>query len=433
MRFGEWIRWFKQLPWSRKWFVILILIRPAVDGLYFLKDISPLLSPLYMIGVLTPVIITAGFFAQAYPRIGIVRHDVLFGLLGLIVGVNCIFILGIEVSIGTAEIVSKLTLPFFLYFFLRRCVRTGDDLLGIVMAFVYSASIPISIAIFETIVAPVNHHDVARGMERVHGIYADVVSYAVYSTQAFLCLSYLFLLQGRSQFAGTLVRATRDLIIGFSMCLVCLFAIKHAASWAVAGALLLLLAFHSFSQLRLPLVIGLLTMIVVSFFYLGDRIREDTVSIYQTDLAIVRGNERLERGLHGRVTTWKKMLGDWYEFPIFSKMLGGPLSLRKEARTMLLGAAHNDYLRFTFVAGLAGLAIYLLFLVNQLLSSFKAPTAEQFLIRGTVVLIGLYSITILPTLYAPCIYLAMTVFAYAALIEEASSSNKWASLRPSHQ
>lgn len=87
---------------------------------------------------------------------------------------------------------------------------------------------------------------------------------------------------------------------------------------------------------------------------------------------------------------------------------------------MLLGAVHNDYLRFTFVAGLTGLAIYLLFLANQLLSSFKARAAEQFLIRGMVVLIALYSITILPTLYAPCIYLGMTVFAYAALIEEAS-------------
>ena len=401
--------------------MILVLMRPAMDGLYFLKEISPLLSPLYLIGVLTPGIIIVGFLNQAYPRIGIVQHDVLFGLLGLIVAINCVFVMAIEVSIGTAEVISKLTLPFFLYFFLRRFIRTGDDLLGIVVAFVYSASIPFGMLIFETFVAPINHN-VARGMTRVQGFYADVVSYAVYCTQAFLCLAYLFLLRGQSQLAGTIVNATRDLAIGFVMCLLCLFAIKHAASWAVAGALLALLAYYGIRRFRLSMVIGLASLVFTSFYLVGEQVQEDTSNIYRTDLEIIRGNAPIERGLHGRVRTWKEMLGLWYDFPIFSKMLGAPLSLRKEARTMLLGTVHNDYLRFTFVAGLIGLAIYILFLANQLLSSSKGQNAEQFLIRGTVVLIGLYSITTLPTLYAPCIYLGMTVFAYAALLEEASVS-----------
>lgn len=57
MKFNQWKIWLKSKPWILKWFILLVLIRPIIDNLYFLKDISPFLSPLYIAGVLTPLMV----------------------------------------------------------------------------------------------------------------------------------------------------------------------------------------------------------------------------------------------------------------------------------------------------------------------------------------------------------------------------------------
>src|SRR5437016_327172 len=60
MSFSEWKYWFRSLPWSLRWFPLLILIRPLVDNFYYLKNVSPVLSPLYIVGVLTPLLAIYG-------------------------------------------------------------------------------------------------------------------------------------------------------------------------------------------------------------------------------------------------------------------------------------------------------------------------------------------------------------------------------------
>src|SRR5262245_10118257 len=88
MSFKEWRRWLKELPWSCKWFVLFILIRPVADNFYSLKEISPLYSPLYILGVLTPVFILLSFLSNRMPRKHPSPADTPVALLCLIILLN---------------------------------------------------------------------------------------------------------------------------------------------------------------------------------------------------------------------------------------------------------------------------------------------------------------------------------------------------------
>ncbi|HEX5003120.1 MAG TPA: hypothetical protein VFW78_11545, partial [Bacteroidia bacterium] len=56
MSFRQWRRWYSGLHSSVKWFIVLVILRPVIDNFYYLKTVSPFLSPLYLVGVLTPLL-----------------------------------------------------------------------------------------------------------------------------------------------------------------------------------------------------------------------------------------------------------------------------------------------------------------------------------------------------------------------------------------
>ena len=68
MSFKEWREWYKSLHWTRQWFVILNLIRPITDNFYELKQVSIVLSPLYIIGGLTPIFVVASMTNKHFER-----------------------------------------------------------------------------------------------------------------------------------------------------------------------------------------------------------------------------------------------------------------------------------------------------------------------------------------------------------------------------
>ena len=84
-----WKNWYRQLHWTRKWFPIFVLIRPLVDNFFWLKEISPLLSPLTIVGVLTPLLCLVSFNNPRMP--GKIRNSVdsLMSSYGAVVLINC--------------------------------------------------------------------------------------------------------------------------------------------------------------------------------------------------------------------------------------------------------------------------------------------------------------------------------------------------------
>jgi len=99
MNIKSWWKWVKSLQATRKWFVILILIRPIVDNFYDLKKFSAISSPLYIVGVLTPVFILMSLASKKLPASKSSGSDVLMGGFTALLIFNCFVYYSLELSV----------------------------------------------------------------------------------------------------------------------------------------------------------------------------------------------------------------------------------------------------------------------------------------------------------------------------------------------
>ena len=130
MTFREWTAWLRELPWAFRWFPLLVILRPVVDNLYFLKEVSPVLSPPYIVGVLTPVLCINAFVRYKFPKFNAADKAFLYWSIAVIFGVLMLLFYD-PFSLLTLEFVLKLSMPVYIYFFLRLFIKDLRDLHGI--------------------------------------------------------------------------------------------------------------------------------------------------------------------------------------------------------------------------------------------------------------------------------------------------------------
>lgn len=416
MNFTTWRIWLTSLPWSRRWFVLLVLLRPLIDAFYQMKNVSPFLSPLYVAGVMTPVIAGGCWMTGALPTRSITKLDLVMAAYTGMLAINALAVLTLDVSLNAIELILKLTMPSVVYFFVRHLIRSHTDLLGVITTFLYGCVVPFGTLVFEHVVAPISVQN-ARGMVRYEGLYSDVVTYSIYAMLTFVCLGYLFVLYGSAR------RLPRHLAvvfaIGFGLCGLCLLSIHHATSWGVGAAIAVMIALFStrLGTFVGPVMIGLIGLTV--FWLVGDKIGHDLTTVYGTEVQIVQGNQDSDRAFHGRMVTWKKYFQEWDDFSSVGKLLGVATTGRRDImRPMMLRGIHNDYLRIMFSSGILGLICFLWVLVITFFTSWKLPLPERFLSQTIVLVASLYAVTTLPTTYPSFLYVVMSVIAYAALADE---------------
>lgn len=389
-----------------------------------MKEISPFLSPLYIAGVMTPVLAVGCWMAGALPRREASKLDWLMLVYTGILAMNALAVLMLDMSLGALELILKLGMPSVIYFFVRHVIRSYADLLGIVTTFLYGCIVPFGTLLFENLVAPISVQE-ARGMTRYEGLYSDVVNYSIYAMLAFVCFGYLFILAAQT---GRLTRKAIVLFsLGFGMCAMCLLSIHHATSWAVGAAILTMTVLFS---LRVgtflgPIVIAVLA--VCGFCFAGGTVSSNVTEVYNTEIEIVQGNQVADRAFHGRVVTWRKYFREWNDFSLLGKSLGVAVTGRKDImRPMMMRGIHNDYLRIMFSSGILGLVFYLLMLAATFWTSWKLPVSERYLLQTVILVSSLYSVTTLPTTYPSFLYFSMSVIAYAALVGEARIPHRFA-------
>ena len=242
MTFRSWSSWFRSVPWVLRWFLVLILIRPGLDTLYYVKDVSPMLSPLNIVGVLTPILIVVALFSKQVPPIRKVFADQVFFAWGTLIGFNVVAVLTVGLSFQAIEVAVKLFSPFLIFLLARRLIRSKRDLVGVLTTFLYSTAFPFGMLFYEKLVGPVGGSlTLTRGFYRSSGLYADVMSYAIYLVGAFLIAGFLFL---QEEGKSTLTRRTLRLAVVSSLSLVGLLHIHHTASYVVAFAIAGLLVYH---------------------------------------------------------------------------------------------------------------------------------------------------------------------------------------------
>jgi len=121
--------------------------------------------------------------------------------------------------------------------------------------------------------------------------------------------------------------------------------------------------------------------------------------------------------MHGRVWRWSNYYSFWKKFPTLSILFGASFTVSKiEAiRGLVLIAPHNDFIRIILLTGVFGLIVYLIFLLLIYLNSQRFSLPEKYLLQGALLIIILFSITSVPTIYFSLMYIILSIFAYAAL------------------
>ncbi len=403
------------MDWTQKWFPIFILLRPAADNFYFLKEVSPFISPLYILGVLTPLLIFYSFRSRSLSKMNTSAIDGFMRIWGTVILINCVFFLLYQFSLENLGNVIKYTTPPLLFFYARRFVRSKEDIVFLLQTFFYSCIFPFAILAFEKFVHPIRPELVSEGRGggyRMHGSYSDSMNYAIYFIGAFLVYCYFFLAKvygSKGEKPPTL-----KMIGVFLICLTGVGAIRHVSSWAVFISILCWLFLFNAKKMKGLIVAVFFGLIIAPFF--AQSIYEKSIEpLLQKEISVVNGDAAIESSFNGRFSRWEKYFEVWDQMPVFSHFFGVSFTDFEEVPIMIGGGMHSDYVRVLFLSGMFGLLIYLVFVLCVLArrKNFRPP--ERFLILASVTCVLLYSVSTLPLNYIGFMQLIIPIYAFALL------------------
>lgn len=425
MSFSDWKKYWKELDWTRKWFPFFILIRPLVDNFYFIKDIASFLSPLYIVGVLTPLLIIASMQSGKLKRPMKNSSDEFMRVWGIVIVINCVVMLISRFSIDNFGDSIKYITPVLLFFYARHFIQRKEDLHFLLQTFLYSCLYPFGMLAFETFVHPLDPHHVSEGRgggTRLRGEYGDSMSYAVYFIGSFLVYSYFYLDKVFANVNRVKVKVpTTKLLLMFLLCLYGIINIRHVSTWSVFLTILILFTYFNSKNIKGVMVVVFVGLIILPFF--ARQIYEAQIRpLIEKEFAVMTGEKDVEFAFNGRVQRWERYFDIWDKMPGFARFFGTAFSGFKEVPTMIGGGMHNDFIRITFLSGIFGIALYVLFIFSVFLQHNRFRPPERYLILSACGATLLYSMSTLPTLYLALMNYTFPIFAFAMLSKRSAYS-----------
>ncbi len=415
MTFTEWKAYWKKSDWTRKWFAVIVLLRPLADNFYKLKEISTLLSPIYIMGVLTPVLAIAAIFSMRN-KTNSNPGDELFKIWGIIILLNCFVLLISFYSLDNLGNCIKYLTPPIIFFYLRKAVRDKEDLHFILQTFLYSCIFPFGMMFFEVLVHPLTPEFASAGRgggARIRGEYADSMNYASFLVGSFLVVGYFFL-EGIYSKTKKKKLTSSQMMMWVGVCLVAAVSLRHVSTWAVFLTLIILLLFFNSKNLK-----GIVVLIFVAAFLLpffADTIYKNQIyPLIAKEFNVINGDQDVQYAFNGRVSRWERYFEIWERMPAISHYLGVSFSGFKQTPVMVGGGMHNDYIRNLFLTGFIGTGCYVFFFFFVLWRRKFLRGPEQFLVIGAVAIVMLYSVSTLPTIYPGIFFLTYPIYCFALL------------------
>jgi hypothetical protein len=409
MRFRQWYSWVLSKPWSLRWFILLIIIRPFVDNLYSLKYISPFLSPLFWIGAITPLLCIYPIIKRSYYKTRINRF---FNVWAVIILLNSLFLVLLPQEIlYQLQWILRITMPIYLFAFLRVFIRSKPDLTGLLTTFIYASAVASIMLLYELIFQPIKIV-YSRGIERIQGGYADVMSYAVYLSFGLLIIMYFFIVNRYR--AGGLKIGLTGLIAVMAFVISGFVGISHVASYMVFIALVLLFVLYAVRRFSLASV-TLILFLWIGISFLGQSFFQSKIDpLFKNEIEIVQGSRSETQLFHGRMTRWQTGWDNFKGSPVYSWIVGFPTSMKDPLFNISI-SIHNDYLRIFFLTGIFGIIFYFLFIINLWRQIRFLHLPEKLLLSGAIIILLIYSVSTTPTLYANFLYILFSIMVYFSL------------------
>ncbi len=381
-----------------------------VDNLYFLKEISPFLSPPYIVGVLTPILAINAIIKFRIAKFS--NLDKAFSYWAIMIGLACLMLLFYDpLSALSLEFVLKLSMPVYIYFFLRVFITDLRDLHGLLQCFLYSGIFVVALLVYEVFINPIRVEE-SRGLARIQGNFGDVVSYGMYIVFAIISAAYFYFSR---QHLISLKKRLQLLIPVALFGLLGILNIHHTATYTVFVLVVGLFVMFNLRTQNKGMGIGFIVVIGMALSVWGGQLVEEKLTpLVETDLAVYAGEQNTDKLLHGRVGRWRMMLDKFSAEEVHVQFFGYPLKMEYVYQFIGIGS-HNDFIRMLFATGAVGLAFYLFYLFSLTRRFPYLGTAQRFLLMSILLALLFYSISVTPTYYAPFMYFAMTIFAYVAL------------------
>ena len=396
MSIKVWFKWLQFLPWRYKWFIILMILRPFIDQFYELKQVSPLLSPLYWAGILTILFSLFVIFqrktgkSSARPYRIFVIWSFIY-ILGLIMN----FTLRHSWNMGILAIFLKYITFVFLFFFLTRFINSDREILGVMTTFLYSCIIIIVLILLS-------------GNLQIKGLYDTVQNITFYISLGYVVNTYLYLRKS-SVSRGNVW----NYYLGLFIVLATFLTLQHIATIAIVLVITLIFLYYS-RKISLPVMISSILLILVFWAFFGEMIVQDYIAPQiDTEIAAWQGEAESGRMFHGRMSRWEVFIPLFFNLNPFAIAFGSAYGLESGFDLLLESNIHNDYFRIMLASGIIGLTLYLyfLYLIYRRIKYMKTP--EKFLVTSSLAVILLYSVTAYPTIYASVLYVTLSVFAFA--------------------
>ncbi len=386
--------WIKSLPFYNKWFVMLVLTRPFIDMLYFMKETSPLLSPLYWVGILTPIMTFYSLNATREKNIEIQR---VFPGLKLLMWMTFVAIfIGSWTSgnlIAYIGLVFKIITPFVLAYYIGRIILLEGFKDRLIYTLSLAALFASILMVLEYFVNPGSRSMGSVGNEYVEGFFADPFSYGMY-------LNILLVTGLKGSYSKRYKRFVFIVLLAGSLVLL---TIGHLAS---IGLLVVLSLYKYMYKIgkggSLPYVI----IVASAFYFLQAEIAEDSRPGQQVsnEMEVLAGTRPIEQGAHGRMSRWIMYMDAWTDQSMFSKLFGISYSIEPGIEQWISGSVHNDFLRMMFTVGIFGLILYLIIILRLLLSK-QGDSMYTLEYKSMMLIIIVYSFTSLPLLVPMTSYL----------------------------
>ncbi|HBH49839.1 MAG TPA: hypothetical protein DDX98_14435 [Bacteroidales bacterium] len=406
MSYKIWLQWIKSKPLTLKWFPILVLLRPIIDNFYFLKETSPLLSPLYWVGILTPILCIPAIFNKTYFKS---TSNTYFNVWSLLILINIIFLFFLPINLlSLMQWLLKITLPVYLMLFIRVFIRTRNDLLGILTTFLYSCIFVLAIFLYELFFNPIKV-EYSRGLERIQGGYADIMNYAIYLSFGLL-LAAFFYLSGKKN-TNTLKISASLLISIYLISFVVAIRISHVATYAVMIMLTGMLFLFLFKQ-RKGVAVFFIVAVTSLVLYLGEDFYFSKIEpLVATEMEVLEGDLPTYRMFHGRMSRWIYAWEPFSDSGVLAWLIGYSFELENPLFHIGIGI-HNDYLRVFFLTGIIGLFIYIGYFLSIIKKAKYFNSESRFLLFGSILILFLYSFSTTPTFYASLLYILFSILSY---------------------
>ncbi|MFB6317440.1 hypothetical protein [Saccharicrinis sp. FJH54] len=403
MRFKEFYRWFRKMPFLKKWFVFFIIIRPIIEPFYFFKEISVVLSPLYWIGLLTFVF---SIFALVRYKTNKLKKFNSFKIWGIFVIFSSFTLIFSSSLVVFLNFFIKLTYPVLIFFFLRVLIKNKVDLIGVLTSFLYSMIFVVGWFLYDIFEFGFNL--------RFGSSYADIVNYGFYANFAFILLIYFFI-ESRSK--KKLFKFNINplvLIVSVLAIISALWAIKHLASIAVfIGISIVFLLTNSGTNKKLSFI-ALFVYIGFILTFGGNFYEEVMSEKVEKEIEVAEGVRDEAQLFHGRGSRWIWLWDEYKNGNTFSYFFGYPYNLRFSFHMVGI-TPHNDFLRILFLTGIFGLLFYLSFIFNIFKRIRFLNERDKFLFYSSLLTFILYSLSTVPTFYPGFNNFIFTTFAYLTL------------------